>query len=87
MLTHIASMFIALMYMQMGDLPCRGGESEDEECVIWYFFEMCSYNCLSAMYQYYQVMICLLKFDFFAFTGVTMQVYPLLCLSRFPTYW
>lgn len=26
------------------------------------------------MYQYYQVMICLLKFDFFAFTGVTMQV-------------
>jgi len=26
------------------------------------------------MYQFYQVMICLLKFDFFFFTGVTMQV-------------
>ena len=28
----------------------------------------------AAMYQFYQVMICLLKFDFFAFIGVTMQV-------------
>ena len=28
-----------------------------------------------AMYQFYQVMICLLKFDFFAFVGVTMQVH------------
>ncbi|KAF7966119.1 hypothetical protein HWV62_39982 [Athelia sp. TMB] len=27
-----------------------------------------------AQYQFYQVMICLLKFDFFAFTGVTMQL-------------
>ena len=27
-----------------------------------------------AMYQFYQVLICLLKFDFFAFTGVTIQV-------------
>ena len=26
------------------------------------------------MYQWYQIMICLLKFDFFSFTGVTMQV-------------
>lgn len=26
------------------------------------------------MYRYYQIMICLLKFDFFCFTGVTMQV-------------
>lgn len=26
------------------------------------------------MYRYYQVMICLLKFDFFCFTGVTIQV-------------
>ena len=26
------------------------------------------------MYQYYQIIICLLKFDFFAFVGVTMQV-------------
>ena len=27
-----------------------------------------------AMYQWYQIMICLLKFDFFFFGGVTMQV-------------
>jgi len=26
------------------------------------------------MYQWYQIMICLLKFDFFFFSGVTMQV-------------
>ena len=26
------------------------------------------------MYQFYQVMICLLKFDFFCFTGVTIQL-------------
>ncbi len=26
------------------------------------------------MYQYYQVLLCLLKFDFFAFNGVTIQV-------------
>lgn len=26
------------------------------------------------MYQYYQIFICLLKFDFFCFVGVTMQV-------------
>lgn len=29
---------------------------------------------LLAMYRFYQVIICLLKFDFFCFTGVTMQV-------------
>jgi hypothetical protein len=29
------------------------------------------------MYRWYQIMICLLKFDFFCFTGVTMQVPPL----------
>ena len=28
-----------------------------------------------AMYQFYQIMICLLKFDFFCFIGVTSQVY------------
>jgi len=28
----------------------------------------------TAMYQYYQVMICLLKFDFFFFAAVTIQV-------------
>lgn len=27
-----------------------------------------------AMYQWYQIMICLLKFDFFCFTALTMQV-------------
>lgn len=27
-----------------------------------------------AMYQFYQIFICLLKFDFFCFVGVTMQV-------------
>jgi len=26
------------------------------------------------MYQFYEVLICLLKFDFFAFTGITIQV-------------
>lgn len=28
------------------------------------------------MYQWYQIMVCLLKFDFFCFAGVTMQVGP-----------
>ncbi|KAG6911516.1 hypothetical protein DXG01_014590 [Tephrocybe rancida] len=28
---------------------------------------------MKTMYQWYQIMICLLKFDFFCFTGVTMQ--------------
>jgi hypothetical protein len=34
-----------------------------------------------AMYQYYQVMVCLLKFDFFCFVGVTMQML-IVVLSR-----
>ncbi|KAG9318466.1 hypothetical protein JVU11DRAFT_557 [Chiua virens] len=29
---------------------------------------------LKSMYQFYQIFICLLKFDFFAFVGVTMQL-------------
>ncbi|KAH7107849.1 hypothetical protein BKA62DRAFT_825282 [Auriculariales sp. MPI-PUGE-AT-0066] len=29
---------------------------------------------MRSMYRYYQIMICLLKFDFFCFTGVTMQL-------------
>lgn len=42
-------------------------------------FQLVTYELgFQAMYQYYQVMICLLKFDFFAFTGVTMQVRVLL---------
>ena len=40
-------------------------------CIIYAY---CLNIFLKAMYQFYQVMICLLKFDFFAFTGVTMQV-------------
>lgn len=28
----------------------------------------------TAMYQFYQIFICLLKLDFFCFVGVTMQV-------------
>ena len=34
------------------------------------------------MYRWYQVIICLLKFDFFFFVGVTMQVIDVLVLSR-----
>jgi hypothetical protein len=29
---------------------------------------------MKTMYQWYQIMICLLKFDFFFFSGVTMQL-------------
>jgi hypothetical protein len=34
------------------------------------------------MYQFYQVMVCLLKFDFFAFTGVTMQLLIVVLKSK-----
>lgn len=34
------------------------------------------------MYQWYQIMICLLKFDFFCFAGVTMQVGSINLFSR-----
>lgn len=37
----------------------------------------------SAMYRWYQILICLLKFDFFFFTGVTMQVRGSSNTSRF----
>jgi hypothetical protein len=41
----------------------------------WAIFHVVGANPrLKAMYWYYQVMVCLLKFDFFAFTGVTMQL-------------
>ncbi|EJD44089.1 hypothetical protein AURDEDRAFT_166809 [Auricularia subglabra TFB-10046 SS5] len=36
---------------------------------------------MRTMYRYYQIMICLLKFDFFCFTGVTIQLL-ILVLSR-----
>lgn len=34
------------------------------------------------MYQWYQIMVCLLKFDFFCFAGVTMQVGPVEITGR-----
>ncbi|OBZ75710.1 hypothetical protein A0H81_04380 [Grifola frondosa] len=41
----------------------------------WAIFHVVGANpAMKTMYQYYQVMICLLKFDFFCFTGVTMQL-------------
>lgn len=44
--------------------------------VRWLSLSISSCWPVVAMYQWYQIMICLLKFDFFAFTGVTMQVAP-----------
>ncbi|RPD66069.1 hypothetical protein L227DRAFT_648858 [Lentinus tigrinus ALCF2SS1-6] len=41
----------------------------------WAIFHVVGANpAAKTMYQYYQVIICLLKFDFFAFVGVTMQL-------------
>jgi len=41
----------------------------------WAIFHVVGANPkMKTMYQYYQIMICLLKFDFFFFTGVTMQL-------------
>lgn len=41
----------------------------------WAIFHVVGANPkMKTMYQYYQVMICLLKFDFFCFVGVTMQL-------------
>ncbi|KAH9901321.1 hypothetical protein C8Q73DRAFT_677483 [Cubamyces lactineus] len=41
----------------------------------WAIFHVVGANpAAKTMYQFYQVMICLLKFDFFAFVGVTMQL-------------
>ncbi|KAI0781003.1 hypothetical protein BD413DRAFT_501724 [Trametes elegans] len=48
----------------------------------WAIFHIVGANpAAKTMYQYYQVMICLLKFDFFAFVGVTMQLL-IVVLSR-----
>jgi len=43
------------------------------------YSQLCCYLSLltvdhKAMYQFYEVLVCLLKFDFFAFTGITIQV-------------
>lgn len=41
----------------------------------WAIFHVVGANpAMKTMYQYYQVLICLLKFDFFCFTGVTIQL-------------
>jgi len=41
----------------------------------WAIFHVVGANPkMKTMYQWYQIMICLLKFDFFFFTGVTMQL-------------
>ncbi|PCH38209.1 hypothetical protein WOLCODRAFT_115057 [Wolfiporia cocos MD-104 SS10] len=41
----------------------------------WAIFHVVGANpAMKTMYQYYQIMICLLKFDFFAFIGVSMQL-------------
>ncbi|TFK29924.1 hypothetical protein FA15DRAFT_663230 [Coprinopsis marcescibilis] len=41
----------------------------------WAIFHVVGANPkMKTMYQYYQIMICLLKFDFLFFTGVTMQL-------------
>ncbi|KAI9509366.1 hypothetical protein F5148DRAFT_765969 [Russula earlei] len=41
----------------------------------WAVFRIVGANpAMKTMYQFYEVLICLLKFDFFAFTGVTIQL-------------
>ncbi|RDB21566.1 hypothetical protein Hypma_011588 [Hypsizygus marmoreus] len=41
----------------------------------WAIFHVVGANPkMKTMYQWYQIMICLLKFDFFCFAGVTMQL-------------
>ncbi|KAH9934754.1 uncharacterized protein B0H18DRAFT_978061 [Fomitopsis serialis] len=41
----------------------------------WAIFHVVGANpAMKTMYQYYQIMVCLLKLDFFVFVGVTMQL-------------
>jgi len=48
----------------------------------WAVFRLVGANrALKTMYQFYEVLICLLKFDFFAFTGITIQLL-IVVLSR-----
>ncbi|KAK7446376.1 hypothetical protein VKT23_004228 [Stygiomarasmius scandens] len=48
----------------------------------WAIFHIVGANPkMKTMYQYYQILICLLKFDFFFFTAVTMQLL-IVVLSR-----
>ncbi|KLO18602.1 hypothetical protein SCHPADRAFT_936091 [Schizopora paradoxa] len=49
----------------------------------WAVFELVGANPLTkTMYQWYQIMICLLKFDFFFFGSVTMQLIILVLASN-----
>jgi len=49
----------------------------------WAVFELVGANPKTKnMYQWYQIMICLLKFDFFCFGGVTMQLIILVLSSN-----
>ncbi|KAH8117406.1 hypothetical protein DFH11DRAFT_1851754 [Phellopilus nigrolimitatus] len=48
----------------------------------WAVFHTIGANpVMKTMYQWYQIMICLLKFDFFCFAGVTMQMLILVLQS------
>jgi len=48
----------------------------------WVIFHVVGANLkFKTMYRYYQILICLLKFDYFCFTGLTMQLL-ILVLSR-----
>ncbi|PAV23703.1 UPF0658 membrane [Pyrrhoderma noxium] len=49
----------------------------------WAVFQVVGANpVMKSMYQWYQIMICLLKFDFFCFAGVTMQLLILVLQSN-----
>jgi len=53
----------------------------------WAVFHAVGANpVMKKMYQYYQVMICLLKFDFFAFVGLTMQLLILVINPTSPEF-
>lgn len=67
-----------LFFFQLGNIPCCWSKPQDEgwELTINISFLGLNYT-LAEMYQWYQIMICLLKFDFFCFSGVTMQVRPM----------
>jgi hypothetical protein len=61
--------------VQLGNIPCRWSEPQDEgRELLHHIYFLVSDRTSSEMYQWYQIMICLLKFDFFFFGGVTMQV-------------
>jgi len=49
----------------------------------WAIFHVVGANPkMKTMYQYYQIMICLLKFDFFCFAGVTMQLLIVVLVTK-----